>query len=120
MGMSQSVQTLPWRPSLGFEVRLREVRRQFGTRSERSYTQEQFAQMLKVSVASYKQWEAGNSKPKNVTEFARSVQDATGVPAAWLLDVMPAPDPGAIDLTGDGGNAQLRCTARVVELRTAA
>lgn len=62
--------------------RLRKIRR------DRHMTQEDFAQELGVKAVTLGGWEAGHSKPKDVTDVAHQIERRFGVPAAWTLGAM--------------------------------
>lgn len=83
------VTTIPWRPTIGFDTRLRLVRTNAGVRDRGSrYTQDEFAAMLDVKVGTYKAWEAGG-EPEDIVDIAKRIERVTGVPAAWTLGVDP-------------------------------
>ena len=77
-------------PPWTFGDRLRKVRRSLPGR----VTQEQFAEQLGYPPKRYEQWEADRNLPGSQTvEVARRIQQVTGVPAAWMLDINgPGPD----------------------------
>lgn len=58
-------------------------------------SQRDFAASIDVKSSAYAQWEAGNSRPRDVVTIAKRIELLTGIPAAWTLDVTPwqSPDP---------------------------
>lgn len=104
MGMSQLHTPLTWQPEIGFHTRLREIRIQYGEIIGQNLTQDGFAKLLdgpdvKITASQLKQWEAGNSLPKQKFAVAYRVAEVTGVSAGWLLhgtseDAHPAPPDG--------------------------
>lgn len=80
----QPIQTVPeW--TLG--DRLRKARRLTGM------TQRDFAAAIGEDARAYSQWEADNNRPRHLVEVCQSVEELTGVSAAWLLG-LPVPVPG--------------------------
>lgn len=69
-------------PEWDLADRLRKIRR------DRHMTQEEFAHELGVKPVTFSAWEAGRSKPHDVTEIALQIERLYGVPAAWTLGVM--------------------------------
>lgn len=77
-------------PEWTFADRLRKARSVIGT------DQRSFAAQLQCTSSAYAQWEAGNSRPRDIVTIARRIEMLTRVPAAWLLDLdgPEAPIPG--------------------------
>lgn len=74
-------------PEWNFADRLRKIRR------DRHLTQEEFAERLGVKPVTFSAWEAGRSRPHDITEIAQTIERVFGVPAAWTLGVLePAPE----------------------------
>lgn len=101
--MSQQHTPLTWQPEIGFHTRLRETRIQYGEIVGQNLTQDAFAKLLhggdvKITASQLKQWEAGNSMPKEKFAVAYRVAEVTGVSAGWLLHgsevARPAPPDG--------------------------
>ena len=56
--------------------------------------QREFADQLGVTASAYQQWEANNSRPRNVVSMAKRIEMLTGISATWLLgldDERPQP-----------------------------
>lgn len=74
--------------------------------------QREFAVALEVSAPTYSQWEAGNTKPRDVVAIAKRIELITRIPAAWLLGVIESePRPSGPSSAGSwaprsGGNPQ--------------
>ncbi len=86
-----------WVPEWTLADRFRKVRQSTGL------GQREFAAHLEVTAGAYQQWEADNSRPRNVVAIAKRVELLTGVPAAWLLGVEPTnPRPDGPDGGGEG------------------
>lgn len=81
-------------PQWDLADRLRKIRR------DRHLTQEQMADRLGVKAVTLSAWEAGRTRPQDVIELAGIIQREFGVPAAWTLGVMPAPDTSATNPHG--------------------
>jgi transcriptional regulator with XRE-family HTH domain len=47
--------------------------------------QREFAERLEVTAGTYAQWEASNSRPRNVVAMAKRIELLTGVAATWIL-----------------------------------
>lgn len=60
--------------------------------------QREFAQLIKVESGSLAAWETDRTIPRNMVVVAKSIENITGVPAAWLLGLDDGPGPD-----GDGG-----------------
>ena len=77
-------------PEWTFADRLRKARSIAGA------DQRGFAAQLQCTASAYAQWEAGNSRPRDIVGIARRIELLTRVPAAWLLDLEgpQAPLPG--------------------------
>jgi transcriptional regulator with XRE-family HTH domain len=84
---TDNVINLRWRPTIGFEARLRLVRLDYADRLGRKLNQGQFADLLGVKPGTYASWEAGNTKPEDLIATAHRIYGVTGVDPAWLLDV---------------------------------
>jgi transcriptional regulator with XRE-family HTH domain len=114
-----NITPLPWTPTVSYGTRLRLIRLEYGERCERRYTQDQFAELLKVSPSSYRQWEAGNNKPADPMDLARRIYKVTGANPAWLCDVLLDPTRGD---GPEGGptqaESQSRCTVLDFRPRT--
>jgi len=77
-------------PPWTFGDRLRKARRSLPGR----VTQERFAEMLGYPPKRYEQWESDrNLAGSETVDVARKVQDVTGYPAIWLLDLDGGPGP---------------------------
>ena len=50
-------------------------------------SQKDFAEHLDVSPGTYAQWEADNTRPRDVVALAKRIELLTRVPAGWILDV---------------------------------
>lgn len=109
--MSETAEAGTWRPEIGFGVRLRLIRIEFGKRRGRRLSQRQMAALLNVSEASYMQWEAGNARPSDIVATAKRIAAVTSADPVWLLNLEgPAGGP-------EGGSAQSRWTGTLVHLR---
>ncbi|MDO1477271.1 helix-turn-helix domain-containing protein [Rhodococcus ruber] len=49
--------------------------------------QRQFADALGVKAGTLAGWEADNSKPRELVDIARRIEEITSVPASWILGV---------------------------------
>jgi transcriptional regulator with XRE-family HTH domain len=56
-------------------------------------SQKAFAAQLDINASAYSQWEAGNSKPRDVVAVARRIELLTGIPASWTLGLDDAKSP---------------------------
>ena len=106
---------LRWQPVLEFPARLRMVRKDYGRRIGNSkITQQAFAVVIDANPNTYKQWEAGHSKPQDLEGFAKRVAKATGCDPAWLLgvagDAAPDTPPGQ-------GISQRACDGDILRFR---
>jgi transcriptional regulator with XRE-family HTH domain len=103
---------LRWHPTLSLPTRLRLVRKDYGSRTGRpKLTQAEFSAELGANPNTYKQWEAGHSRPADLIGFAKTVYKVTGCDPAWLLDVASdeAPTPGdGGSVIGESGSACTR------------
>jgi DNA-binding XRE family transcriptional regulator len=81
-GVPTGIEGLDW----SFGDRLRKVRKR-----RTHLGQREFAKQLGVGWQAYAQWEADNSRPKDIVAVARRVELLTGAPAAWLLGVYDTP-----------------------------
>lgn len=54
-------------------------------RTDNRWSQKEIAERLQVTASAYSQWEAGNSKPRQLVSVAQRIELATGVPAWWTL-----------------------------------
>jgi transcriptional regulator with XRE-family HTH domain len=79
---TSGIDDLEW----SFGDRLRKIRKR-----RTDFGQREFATKLGVGWQAYAQWEADNSRPKDVVAVAKRVELLTGVPAAWLLGVYETP-----------------------------
>ncbi|WP_336627336.1 MULTISPECIES: helix-turn-helix domain-containing protein [unclassified Microbacterium] len=70
-------------PGWSFGDRLRKAR------VMRGLDQRALARILDVSPGAIGQWETDLTRPRNIAEIARKVQEACRVPAWWLLDIEP-------------------------------
>lgn len=64
-----------------FGDRLRKARRAAGL------SQQQLADAIGVKVQRLSNWEAGINEPRGLVDTAQAIEDATTVPASWLLGV---------------------------------
>lgn len=64
-----------------FGDRLRKARRAAGL------SQQELADAIGVKVQRLSNWEAGINNPQPLVTWARAVEEATTVPASWLLGV---------------------------------
>lgn len=56
--------------------------------------QREFAQLIRVESGSLAAWETDRTIPRNMVVVAKSIENITGVPAAWLLGLDDGPDGG--------------------------
>ncbi|WP_370246340.1 helix-turn-helix domain-containing protein [Jiangella sp. DSM 45060] len=92
----------PLIPEWTLADRLRKVRLTTGLQ------QRDFAERLQVTASAYAQWEAGNTKPRDIVTVARRIEMLTGVPATWILGLYtetPRPD-GPAGVEGDDSVAR--------------
>ena len=75
----QSIHAETFIPEWTFADRLRKARQATGL------LQREFAEKLGVSKAAYAQWEAGNSRPRDVVIFSKKIELITNIPASWML-----------------------------------
>lgn len=68
-------------PQWTFADRLRKAR-QIASKDQRS-----FAAELGCTASAYAQWEAGNSRPRDIVFVAQQVETLTQIPASWMLGV---------------------------------
>ncbi len=97
-GAPTGIEGLDWT----FADRLRKVRKQ-----RTHLGQREFAKQLGVGWQAYAQWEADNSRPKDIVAVARRVELLTGAPAAWLLGVYDTPAVAPDTPRGKGDNEAL-------------
>lgn len=95
IGMTDTATVLPlrWRPTIQFAARLRLIRLDYADRVGHRVTQDEMAELLETKPGTYRSWEAGNSKPADLIDFAQRIYRAIGVDPAWLLDVAPENGP---------------------------
>ena len=91
-------------PPWGFGDRLRLIRRHL------KLTQAETAARLEVGLPAYAAWEAGQSKPADLTVMAVRLETVLGVDRAWWL--------GWADMDGPG--ATVKITSRYSSLPQAA
>lgn len=82
-----------WVPEVDIATRLRLVRREYGRKLGKALTQEEMADLIGVAPSSYKQWEAGNSRPRDIVKVSKRISRVTGVAVGWLLDLDDEPNP---------------------------
>ena len=83
-----------WIPEETFGDRLRRIRRGVGL------NQEAFVARLDncVGIKAYGSWEAGSREPRGAVAFAKRIELAFGVPAAWTLGLdVGSPGPTSPD-----------------------
>jgi len=78
-------------PGWSFGDRLRKARLM------RGMDQRALARVLEVSPGAIGQWETDLTRPRNIAEVARRVQDVCRVPAWWLLDIEPINVESSVD-----------------------
>lgn len=71
-------------PPWTFGDRLRKARRAAGL------SQAELAKLLGVGTSRLSGWEADASRPRDIIAVARQVEDATGIPADWLVGLSTA------------------------------
>lgn len=85
---TENVAPLPQRrpayiPEWTFADRLRKARLTTGMGGR------EFALRIGCNYSAYAQWEAGNSKPRDLIETAKQIEAVTGVAAIWLVGMNP-------------------------------
>lgn len=86
-----SAQTNPasyWVPQWTFADRIRKARQSV------EMDQKTFAMSISKTASAVAQWEAGNSKPRDIVNVAKSIEMLTRIPASWILGLDTA-DPRA-------------------------
>jgi len=73
-------------PEWNLADRLRKIRR------DRKLTQEQIAAELGIKAVTWSAWEAGRTRPHDITGLAVAIERRYGVPAAWTLGVLGGVD----------------------------
>ena len=76
-------------PVWTFADRLRKARTTAGM------DQRTFAQHIDCTASAYAQWEAGNSRPRDIVSIAKRIEMLTRIPASWMLDIDAPTTPGA-------------------------
>src|SRR5688572_20519419 len=94
-----TIHQLRWRPTVGFAARLRLIRLEYAERAGQRITQGVMADLIGVNRATYASWEAGNSRPADIVETAKQIEDRLGADPTWLLDLT---DEGPIVGPGQG------------------
>lgn len=99
-------------PGWSFGDRLRKAR------VMRGMDQRTLARILEVSPGAIGQWETDVTRPRDIAEVARKVQEACRVPAWWLLDIEPLNvESSADDLAAARGRRRIEPTSPGVEDR---
>lgn len=97
-----SAQTNPasyWVPQWTFADRIRKARQSV------EMDQKTFALNISKTPSAVAQWEAGNSKPRDIVNVAKSIEMLTRIPASWILG-LDTPEPR----TAPASDANMRTT----------